>query len=489
MKTTILLCWVGNHDLEASKGASAPGPICQAVLNEKYSAVHLLYNYNEADCLRYRDWLRRHIKAHIHLHHAPLENPMHFEGIYAKAQQVMDEIIDNNPKNMELTLHLSPGTSAMAAAWIILGKVHMERRTGQFARLINSSIEAGVQETVISFDLAVFKPAIKAFYDQPLPKGFIAKDPEMLCQLDKLKKIAPWDDIAILILGSTGTGKERFAEMVHAWNEKHYKIKKPFVAINCAAIPDTLVEAELFGTEKGKITDVSRHTGKFQEADGGILFMDEIGELSTSAQAKVLRAIQEKKITRVGGSAIESVNVRIIAATNRDLTSQVSNGNFREDLYYRLAQATIIIPSLQQRPEDISLLAKSFLIDMNKRGSSFAGYKNKEFSPDAIALLKDYHWPGNIRELQIVINQAAIWTDGKVISAGDIRQYLSQISVKASESHPLLPEIGVGMSLEEVVKNIKKHYADAAYNLTLNQDSAAHLLGYKGRSSIKHLLT
>lgn len=382
----ILVCWIGQNDLDASQGkVSTPGPIGQTVEHERFAELHLLYNYEEKECRNYRQWLAKKTKAQITLHRADLDHPMHFQQIYEKAQEVID-ILLTDKKNAALTFHLSPGTSAMAAVWIILGKVHVKAVTGEPARLLYSSVKDGVHEANIPFDLAVFKHAIRRLYDLPLPDGFIAHDKTMEPVLARLRKIAPWDIITVLITGETGTGKERFAKLIHDWTwaDKGMKKDRPFVAVNCAAIPEDLFESELFGATKGAYTGADRdREGKFQAADGGTLFMDEIGELSLAAQAKVLRAIQEKKVTRVGDNKDIKVKVRIVAATNRDLKEEVAKGKFREDLYYRLAEAALHIPSLRERKEDILPLAEAQLALINRTGSeSILDYRTKQFSPE-----------------------------------------------------------------------------------------------------------
>lgn len=233
---------------------------------------------------------------------------------------------------------------------------------------------------------------------------------------ETIDKVAP-TDARILVTGENGVGKELVARWVH---EKSNRANGPIVEVNCAAIPTELIESELFGHEKGSFTSaIKQRIGKFESANGGTLFLDEIGDMSASAQAKVLRALQEGKITRVGADKDISVDVRVIAATNKDLLKEVEAKNFRLDLYHRLSVILIHVPSLNDRRDDIPLLADQFLTDI----CSDYGIARKVMDPDAIALLQEYNWTGNIRELRNVVERLVILS-GKSITAEDVNSYV-----------------------------------------------------------------
>jgi DNA-binding NtrC family response regulator len=235
---------------------------------------------------------------------------------------------------------------------------------------------------------------------------------------EMIEKVAP-TDARVLITGGNGTGKELVARWLH---EKSNRCSFPIVEVNCAAIPSELIESELFGHEKGAFTSaVSQRKGKFEQAEGGTLFLDEIGDMSLSAQAKVLRALQENKIARVGGEKEIKVNVRVVAATNKNLKEEIQKGNFREDLYHRLSVIPIHVPSLNQRIEDIPLLADHFV----KILSEEHGMPPKKINKEAIAALQKIDWTGNIREFKNVIERLLILCD-KVITDKDIKQYASK---------------------------------------------------------------
>ncbi len=232
---------------------------------------------------------------------------------------------------------------------------------------------------------------------------------------DAIEKVAP-TEARVLITGPNGSGKELVARWLH---EKSNRAAGPLVEVNCAAIPGELIESELFGHEKGSFTSaVRQRIGKFEQASGGTLFLDEIGDMSLSAQAKVLRALQESKITRVGGDKEIKVNVRVVAATNKDLRKEIEENRFREDLYHRLGVILIHVPALDERKEDIPLLVDKFLKDI----ADDYGTAAKKVNPDAISYLQSLRWTGNIRELRNVVERLVILS-GKEISEEDARMY------------------------------------------------------------------
>jgi two-component system, NtrC family, nitrogen regulation response regulator NtrX len=233
---------------------------------------------------------------------------------------------------------------------------------------------------------------------------------------ETIEKVAP-TDARILVTGENGVGKELVARWVH---EKSNRVTGPLIEVNCAAIPSELIESELFGHEKGSFTSaVKQRIGKFEQAHGGTLFLDEIGDMSLSAQAKVLRALQEGKITRVGGDKDISVDVRVIAATNKDLLQEVDEKNFRLDLYHRLSVIIIHVPSLNDRRDDIPLLVDKFLGDI----CADYGITKKAIDPDALDALKEHNWTGNIRELRNVVERLIILS-GKTIVKEDVQAYV-----------------------------------------------------------------
>ena len=233
---------------------------------------------------------------------------------------------------------------------------------------------------------------------------------------DMIDKVAP-TDARVLIVGSNGTGKELVARNLH---QKSNRSSMPYIEVNCAAIPSELIESELFGHEKGSFTSaIKQHKGKFEQADGGTLFLDEIGDMSLAAQAKVLRVLQEKKLSRVGSDKDINVDVRVLAATNKNLKEEIEKGNFREDLYHRLSVIVIPVPSLDDRKTDIPLLVEHFIGQI----CSETGMHQREIDPDAMTLLVEKSWTGNIRELRNVVERLLILS-GDRITASDVKAYV-----------------------------------------------------------------
>ncbi|ADO50388.1 sigma-54-dependent response regulator transcription factor ZraR [[Enterobacter] lignolyticus] len=266
--------------------------------------------------------------------------------------------------------------------------------------------------------------------------GMVGRSPAMQHLLNDIAMVAP-SDATVLIHGDSGTGKELVARALHASSARG---EKPLVTLNCAALNESLLESELFGHEKGAFTGADkRREGRFVEADGGTLFLDEIGDISPLMQVRLLRVIQEREVQRVGSNQTISVDVRLIAATHRDLAQEVSAGRFRQDLYYRLNVVTIEMPSLRQRREDIPLLAEHFL-------QRYAGRNRKAvkgFTPQAMDLLIHYDWPGNIRELENAIERAVVLLTGEFITERELPLAIAATPIKALPEHDILPLVEV----------------------------------------------
>ena len=233
---------------------------------------------------------------------------------------------------------------------------------------------------------------------------------------EMIDKVAP-TDARVLIIGSNGTGKELVARNLH---QKSRRSTMPYIEVNCAAIPSELIESELFGHEKGSFTSaIKQHKGKFEQADGGTLFLDEIGDMSLAAQAKVLRVLQEKKLSRVGSDKDIVVDVRVVAATNKNLKEEIAKGTFREDLYHRLSVIVINVPTLDERKDDIPLLVDHFIEQI----CAETGMPSRKLEPDAMQLLVNKTWTGNIRELRNVVERLLILSGDK-ITAADVKAYV-----------------------------------------------------------------
>lgn len=272
------------------------------------------------------------------------------------------------------------------------------------------TIRNGIENGKLSQETKVLRKKVSKGYE-------IVGESEAIKEVkDTIEKVAP-TEARVLINGENGTGKELVARWLH---EKSERSKSPLIEVNCAAIPSELIESELFGHEKGSFTSAHKQrVGKFEQASGGTLFLDEIGDMSLSAQAKVLRALQDKKITRVGGDKTIEVDVRVLAATNKNLKEEIANGNFREDLYHRLSVVVITVPTLRDRKDDISLLTGHFL----KQVAQEYGNAVKSIQKDAQKELEGFQWTGNIRELRNVVERLVIMS-GEEITKKDVLKYV-----------------------------------------------------------------
>ena len=296
--------------------------------------------------------------------------------------------------------------------------------------------------------------------------GIIGQSEPMRQLLDMVRTVAP-SDATVLITGESGTGKELVAKAIHTNSQR---AKKPYVAVNCAAITESLLESELFGHEKGSFTGADKkHEGHFARADTGTLFLDEIGEMPLPMQVKLLRVIQEREVQRVGGGKPVPVDVRIIAATNRDLARDVADGKFREDLYYRLNVVSLALPPLCDRPDDIPMLAQHFL-------QFFAEKNNKPlkgFTPGAMDSLLRYPWPGNIRELQNVIERAVVLLFGEHVSERELPERLHTrrlpVVIKGTPVNTATLEDAERTIILETLERVAGNKSEAAKILGINR--------------------
>jgi DNA-binding NtrC family response regulator len=280
-------------------------------------------------------------------------------------------------------------------------------------------------------------------------ENLIGAGPAMRRVFETIQKVAE-TDLTVLVRGESGTGKELVAQALHNRSSRR---DRPFVAVNCAAISPELVESELFGHEKGAFTGAdARRLGRFESADGGTIFLDEIGDMPTSTQAKVLRVLQERSFERVGGTRPIQVDVRVVAATHRDLEQEVSGGGFREDLYYRLKVVEVELPPLRQRSEDVPALALRFLEQVNER----LGREKQRLSESALARLVRHAWPGNVRELRNVIEQAAVLCGGGVIEEEDL--HLDGAPTAVPDPGPVDPELPFSEAKRRSVERFERDF-------------------------------
>lgn len=498
MNTDILLCWLGMTDLKAASGEAGIGlgPVAQALEANTYEEVVLLNNVNRATAENYVIWLQQKTRSKITLKQISLSSPTNFGEIYQAACAVIADKREEHGIDADFVYHLSPGTPAMAAVWILIAKTRFP------AKLIESSREHGVRIASVPFDISAdFIPDLLRRQDKTIEQlayGLSTESPEfnkiihrsevMQRVILKARRVAP-RSVPVLIEGESGTGKELFARAIHDASPRR---DKPFITINCGAIPPELVESELFGYEKGAFTGAtSVKTGHFEASHQGTIFLDELGELPKDMQVKLLRVVQEGEIKRIGSTQALKVDIRIIAATNRNLIDEVAAGRFREDLFYRLAVAVINLPPLRERKGDVSLLVDSFLEKINMESADEPNYTYKNISPAARNILLQHPWHGNVRELQNTLTRAAVWSVDEELSADDIKEALFPIpdyEGKAKDSI-LDRSLEKGVNLPEIMKTVALHYLERGLAETAgNKTKAAEILGLSSYQTLNNWL-
>ena len=489
MSNDVLVTWIGRTDLRAASGDQevGPGPIAQAVHSGRYQVVHLISDFPLGDTKIFTKWIASQGEIKVCLHTVKLSSPINFGEIYERVVEILETI---GKPTAQLTFHLSPGTPTMAAVWILLAK------TTHPARLIQSSPQKGVEEANIPFDIsAEFIPQLLLRSDERLSalamgsaaedavfESIIHRSAVMKRVIEQARRIAV-RSIPVLIEGESGTGKELMARAIHHASPRK---DRPFITVNCGAISPELVESEFFGHKKGSFTGAAAdRKGHFELAHSGTIFLDEIGELPKPVQVKLLRTLQEGEVTPVGSSEAKKVDVRIVAATNRTLIHEVASGNFREDLFYRLAVAIIKLPPLRERAGDLSLLIDALLKQVNE-ASAPIGLKPKKISVAARNLLLNHAWPGNIRELLNTLQRAAVWSDDETIGQESIREaILESPKTQANRDDILNRPLDSTIPLEELIASVARHYLQRALEQTKgNKTQAATLLGFRNYQTI-----
>jgi len=479
-----LVSWIGDTDLRASRQEEGVGlgPVGQACTARTFDQIVLLTNYSDRDVSAYRRWLEKIADREVDVRFRPLSSPMNFAEIYESARAVVGEVVNHQKPGVELVFHISPGTSVMTVVWIILAKTRFD------AELIQSSAKHGVQTVSVPFEIAAdFIPDLLRSSDRKLADASASIAPEapefadiihrskvMKRAVAKASYVAP-RSVPVLLEGESGTGKELFARAIHNSSPRR---DKRFEPVNCGAIPAELVESELFGHERGAFTGaIGSRPGFFENADGGTLFLDEIGELPLAAQVKLLRVLQENEVRRLGGKTAKKIDVRIVAATNRDLLKEISAGRFRADLFYRLAVAVIKLPPLREREGDLGFLIDRLLDQINSESKSEPGYKQKSLSAGARKLLLRHSWPGNVRELLNTLRRAAIWSRSPEIEADDVSDAIFPEGTPG-QLDVLGRPLGDDFNLSNVIEDVARHYLQRAIDESNgNKTVAAKLVG------------
>ncbi len=487
MGKKILISWLGITDLKAAgQIPSRPdetigdGPILGALKTLIFDELHLIHEQEQSIADAYIDWLAESVPVKAVSIKCSLRSPIDFGDIH----RVMDGYLEKlsiKQTGLDISIHLSPGTPSMMAVSMLLGK------TKYHTRFVQSTREKGGEFVDIPFDISaeyipqLVKNADKkltelSYSEAPLYAAFsdiITQNPEIKRIIQKAEKIAV-RDVPALIMGESGTGKELFAKAIH---NSSLRKGKPFITVNCGAIPKDLIDSELFGHMKGAFTGANNNKiGYFEAADSGTLFLDEFGELPEDAQVRLLRVLQSGEMSRVGDSGTIKVDVRVIAATNRNLSTEIALGRFREDLFYRVAVGIITLPPLRERTGDVAMLADYLMTKINQEAASQPGYINKIISIKAKNIILSHAWPGNIRELHGTLLRASIWADTKQITEADIKEAMIDRPQQVTTSE--LPEIGNGLDIQQVLESVRKKYIILALKKSAgNKKEAAVLLG------------
>jgi len=372
--------------------------------------------------------------------------------------QVMEEVRKLDP-SIQVIILTAFGTIEMAVEAMKAGAFHYISKPFNRDEL-KLTIRKALELKALEKENVVLRQALKSRNDL---ENIIAESPSMQQIVEMIRRVAP-TETTVLVLGESGTGKELVARAIHGLSPRG---RGPFVAVNCAAIPENLLESELFGHVRGAFTGAIRdRVGKFEAADGGSIFLDEIGEMRPDLQVKILRCLEERSLERVGDNQPIHIDVRVLAATNKDLGKAIQSGEFREDLYYRLNVVPLSIPPLRERREDVRALTQHFL-------KSLGAPPRLTIAPDAFRALETYDWPGNVRELENALERALIFHRGDTITSADLPENIRTPRAKESPALPSsLPE--TGLSLEEVEKEL---ILRALQKHDWNQSRAARYLG------------
>jgi transcriptional regulator with PAS, ATPase and Fis domain len=489
MKT--LLTWLGAADLKCM-AEDKEAAIATIALHSHapFGCIVILATTWESQWDDYVSWLKARLaKAkrpyqHIAINKADIKRPIDYVPILEFSEVWINKLSNESET---LTISLTSGTPAMIAISVMLGKARSN------VSFVQSSEKTGIEEVLIPFDFGkeYVKSAAKsiantAVNDPKTPKlleQIAAQSPNMFNLIRKAKILAT-SELPVLVLGETGTGKEIISKAIHL---SSLRADKTFKAINCGALPQTLVDSILFGHEKGAFTGADKqHQGLFEQANSGTLFLDEVGELSPEVQVKLLRVLQEGSITRVGGSKEILVDVRIIAATHRNLLEMIESTDFREDLFYRLAIGVIDIPPLRERQEDIPILIEELTREINNTSVTQIGYKSKNVSIKGIEFILNQPWPGNIRELWNTLNRAFLWAQDKTITDKELRDAMIDRR-QINELNDIMLSYNDKVDIVQLTDKYQKKYVEAALKASGNvKKHATQMLGIKDHQTLSN---
>ena len=491
MKT--LFSWLGNTDIKnMERNEHGPISLIATKSEEPFNKIVILGNTWNESWEAYKKWLIKRMGSSgrpwndINIYQADLISPVDYTSIEVEAQKWIPRL---SLESETLSINLSSGTPAMTVMSIIVGNANSN------TRFFQSNRDGTINQEHISFDTnektkeyaarsiasrATTKPRTTDTFN-----GIVSHSPAMRDVINKAEKLSQME-LPILILGETGTGKEVLSKAIHKASPRK---NNGIITVNCGAIPESLVDSTLFGHKKGAFTGAIKDSkGLFEQAHGGTLFLDEVGELTLNTQVKLLRALQQGEITKVGGEEPKRVDVRIIAATHRDLSLMVEKGEFREDLFYRLALGIIEIPPLRSRLEDVEPLTDALVDEINNYASKYPNYEHKSLSDSALLLIKSLPWKGNVRELWSTLNRALLLSNQTQISQQDISDALIKRSSNEKPSEVQL-KAGDSVNLKNITEDIERAYLKAALLATGNgKVKTAKMLGLANHQNLDTML-
>lgn len=475
----ILFSWIGRQDI-VSASRDEDAAIAVAVRKINPDRIVLLNNFGDEEVNNFIARLKRLTLSEVKVVPVRLTSPTFHEEIYSGVLETVEREKSKFPEE-ELIFHLSPGTPAMHAVWILISKTKVN------AQLIETTQERGLRFVNLPFDLSLefYKELnlVEGSRRKFLTAEEISRDPdfsEVIFRSDSMTNIfnkaliVSEFDVPVLIEGETGTGKEVLAGIIH---KKSQRSAKPFVTINCGAIAKDLVESELFGYVKGAFTGANTDKkGFFEVADGGTVFLDEIGDLPAEVQVKILRILNDGSFSKVGSPALHKTDVRVIAATHKTLMNQVTSGNFREDLFYRLAVVRLEIPPLRNRKDDLQLLIK----ELFARLAPALGATGLNLSHGAMTVLQTHTWQGNTRELINTLQRLIIFASSDVISEEEASNSIMKMGLHEGVTAPTPDSLDVN---ENISVLFTKLY-EAALQTAKSKKEIAKILGFENHQTL-----
>lgn len=488
----ILLSWLGTKDIDNMLDGEQNASISTIAIKSQvpFDKIVILSNHKQEYWKKFERFVKKRMATinrpaqDIQVYKANIVSPIDYESIHQVTETWVTKLSEQSDT---LSINLTSGTPAMTTLSVLIGKgkanVQFLQTTPKNELLqVDVPIDFG-QEYVKSASkniahTATSQPKIEQAFSELTANSVIMED-----VVNKAKRISS-SEVPALILGETGTGKELMATAIHKGS---LRTKKPLKIINCGAFSENLVDSTLFGHKRGAFTGAEKdHPGLFEQAHGGTLFLDEVGELTPEIQVKLLRALQQGEINRLGDTKTIHVNVRVIAATHQDLSKLVSEGKFREDLFYRLAVGIIQMPALRERSEDIPSIVNQLASQINKAGSKHPEYISKEISEKGIKFILSQPWQGNIRELWSTLNRAFLWSDSQIITDIDLSNAIINRSTNDNFDDITL-SFSDKVNITQLTEKYQKSYVLAALKASGNvKRHATEMLGLKDHQTLSN---